>query len=190
MLSEPTQPIVLFVDDEKHVVESLKDALRRLPMTILTATSGPGALKILGATPVDVVVSDELMPEMTGTELLARVRLDYPEVVRIILTGHASIDSAIKAINEGEIYRFLSKPCKAADLAQTIFEGLSVRRLANSSRRLLDLYRSRFPNFEALERSHPGISNVPRSQDGSIFVSGSDATLAELIQEIESHLED
>ena len=190
MAAEAPPPVVLFVDDEKHVVESLKDALRRLPMTILTATSAAGALRILDATAVDVVVSDELMPKMSGTELLAEVRRLYPDVVRIVLTGHASVEGAIKAINEGEIYRFLSKPCKVADLAQTIFEAVRVRRLADSSRRLLKKYRSASRAFQELERSHPGISKVLRGDDGSILVSPTEQSLADLIRQIESHLDE
>jgi two-component system probable response regulator PhcQ len=102
---------VLFVDDEPHVTESLKRALRKEPYEVLSANSADEALEVLARQPVDVVISDEKMPGMQGSEFLAVVCKQYPETIRIIMTGHGSIEAAIRAINEGEIYRFLTKPC-------------------------------------------------------------------------------
>lgn len=181
-------PVVLFVDDEKHVVESLRDALRRMPFLILTATSGEGALKILRATAVDVVVSDERMPSMTGTELLAKVRELYPDSVRIVLTGHATLEVAIKAINEGEVYRFLSKPCKAVDLAQTIQEGLRLKRLERSSRELLRRYRSE--RMSQRRSREPVAVEAPPLEDeeGVFFIEELEQPVDDLIREIEEQL--
>jgi two-component system probable response regulator PhcQ len=69
---------------------------------------------------VDVVISDEKMPGMSGSEFLSLVRQEYPDTIRIILTGYGSLESAIRAINEGEIYRLFTKPCNVIDLAITI----------------------------------------------------------------------
>jgi two-component system probable response regulator PhcQ len=111
---------ILFVDDDPNILLAMKRALQHEPFQIFAVTSAKEALNLLQNKQVDVVVSDEKMPGMSGTEFLAIVHAQHPEVVRIILTGHASIDSYVNAINEGEIYRFLLKPCSPALIALTI----------------------------------------------------------------------
>jgi EAL domain-containing protein (putative c-di-GMP-specific phosphodiesterase class I) len=119
---------LLLVDDDPSVIQALKRALRgRVPWTVLTANSARDALEILGREPVDAIVSDERMPEMLGSELLSRVRDACPRTVRIILTGEASFESAIRAINDAEIYRFLSKPCTTDDLIACVEGGIRAR---------------------------------------------------------------
>jgi two-component system probable response regulator PhcQ len=98
----------------------LKDAFSREPYNILCADSAEEALPILAREQVDVVISDEKMPGMSGSEFLSLVRQEYPDTIRIILTGYGSLESAIRAINEGEIYRLFTKPCNVIDLAITI----------------------------------------------------------------------
>ncbi len=174
---------VLFVDDEPHVVAGLRDAMRKGPYDILTATSGEEAMKTLIDHHVDVVVSDEQMPNMTGSQLLAIVRRKYPYMVRIILTGHASLEAAIRAINEGEVYRFLTKPCNPVDLAFTIQQGLQIRDLTRESSRLLSKVRHQKTLLRALEEQHPGISRVETDERGAIVIE--DADVEALIREIE-----
>ena len=118
---------VLFVDDEPKVTRAIKHTLRKENYEILSAVSAQEALGILERESVDVVVSDEQMPGMSGSELLARVCREYPDTVRIILTGQASLEAAVRAINEGEIYRFLEKPCDAEELATAIRQALQQR---------------------------------------------------------------
>jgi len=86
---------VLIVDDEPHVTEGLKRVLRKEPYEILTASSANQALSILDREAIDVVISDDKMPGMSGSELLSIVSLDYPDTIRIMLTGHASLDKFI-----------------------------------------------------------------------------------------------
>jgi response regulator RpfG family c-di-GMP phosphodiesterase len=104
------------VDDEPLITTTLKRVLRKEPYDICTANSGAEALQILARKPVDVIVSDERMPGMSGSEFLAVARQQYPDTARIILTGQANLEAAIRAINEGAICRFLTKPCKEDDL--------------------------------------------------------------------------
>ncbi|HXG18064.1 MAG TPA: hybrid sensor histidine kinase/response regulator [Methylomirabilota bacterium] len=118
------QPCVLLVDDEPLITTTLKRVLRKEPYDICTANSGAEALQILARKPVDVIVSDERMPGMSGSEFLAVARQQYPDTVRIILTGQANLEAAIRAINEGAICRFLTKPCKEDDLTFAINEAL------------------------------------------------------------------
>ena len=122
-------PTVLFVDDEPDVIEGLKRGFRKLPYNLLWAYSGREAVEILSNEPVDVLVADEMMPEMGGSELLAYARKHHPGILRIMLTGHASVTSAMNAIYDGWVYQYLHKPCNAADLASAIYNGLLLQSL-------------------------------------------------------------
>lgn len=115
---------VLFVDDEPLVTEALKRSLSEEEYKILTANSADEALDILAREPVDVVVADEKMPGMSGSEFLAAVCQEHPDTIRIMLTGQASLEAAVRSINEGEIYRFLTKPWNKDNLAITIRQAL------------------------------------------------------------------
>ena len=175
---------VLFVDDEPRVTKGLKHTLFQENYEILTANSGPEALEILRRESVDVVVSDEKMPGMSGTLLLSVIRRDYPNTVRIMLTGQASLEVAVQAINQGEIYRFLMKPCNGADLAITIHQALQQRELLKESRKLLKMSRTQSELLKKMEAAHPGITEVKRDAAGAIVIDDPTEYIAELIQEI------
>ena len=100
-------PVVLLLDDEPNVTAGLKRALHSEPWKILTAATTGGAFDILSREAVDVVVSDERMPGMSGSQFLSEVRKKYPHTIRMILSGQADLEAAVRAINEGEVYRFL-----------------------------------------------------------------------------------
>jgi two-component system probable response regulator PhcQ len=123
----PARPRVLFVDDEKLVLEGLRDSLRRYPFEIYSATSPDQGFEILSSVDIDVVVSDERMPGMTGSEFLALVCEMYPETVRIILSGQESPDAGDRSLYEAEVFRFVRKPCLAGKLAEVITEALRSR---------------------------------------------------------------
>jgi DNA-binding NtrC family response regulator len=163
-------PIVLLVDDEPNVTTALKRRLRNESYEIVTASSGREALAILERQDVDLIVSDEQMPGMRGSELLAIVNQRYPETIRMILTGHASLDAAIRAINEGEIYRFFLKPCNEVDLVVSIRHALEQKRLERENRRLERQVRRATSLLEALERDNPGISNLEVDDDGAVVI--------------------
>lgn len=105
-----TQRVLLIVDDEENILRALGRLLRRDGYTLLAASSGPQALEILGQHPVGVIVSDQRMPGMTGSEFLERAKELRPESVRIMLSGYTDLQSVTDAINRGAIYRFLTKP--------------------------------------------------------------------------------
>ncbi|MEO8223696.1 MAG: HD domain-containing phosphohydrolase [Gammaproteobacteria bacterium] len=129
---------VLFVDDEPNVLEGIRRQLGR-KVALEVATSGADGLRILqDAGPFAVVVSDMRMPGMSGSQFLAKVRELCPDTVRIILSGQSDMESTIAAVNEGQIYRFMIKPC-AADLLWTVVEsGLKQFRLVNAERDVLE----------------------------------------------------
>ena len=161
---------VLIVDDEPAITDMLKDVLSREPYGILSAGSAEEAFPILAREKVDVVISDEKMPGMSGSEFLTVVRKQYPDTIRIILTGHGSLESAIRAINEGEIYRFFTKPCNVFDLAVTIRQALQQKELMRESQRLLRIVRRQYTFIEALEKQYPGITKVKRDARGGIII--------------------
>lgn len=120
---------VLFVDDEPGITQSIKRALRKEPYEIITANSAEEALELLKQHRASVVVSDEKMPKVSGSEFLSAVRREYPDTVRMLFTGYASLETATRALNAGEVFRFLKKPCNEIDLAIAIRQGLQHRRL-------------------------------------------------------------
>jgi EAL domain-containing protein (putative c-di-GMP-specific phosphodiesterase class I)/CheY-like chemotaxis protein len=121
------RPTVLFVDDEPGVTDGFRATMRRQPFRVLTANSAREARQVLAHTAVDVVVSDEQMPETPGSVLLSEVRAEYPEISRIILTGQASLEATIAAINDAAVFRFLTKPCSPPELAACIKDALALQ---------------------------------------------------------------
>lgn len=183
-------PTVLFVDDEPHVTQALKRALHKEPYAILCAASAEEALDLMARQPVDVVISDELMPGMVGSEFLALVYRKYPDIMSIMLTGHANLEVALRAINEGHVYRFLTKPCNELELRLTIRQAVQQRLLATESRRLLRKVRRQRMTLQELEREHPGISRLNRDGAGTIVIDDARYDVDNLIEQIHAELED
>lgn len=170
---------VLFVDDDPNVTAAVIRSQRKEPYKAISARSADEALEILARENIDVVVSDEQMPGMLGSELLSIVAQKHPQTVCIILTGHANIESAIRAINEGHIYRFLTKPCHEADLAQTIHQALEYKELVETSQRLLRENKHQAEILAGLERQHPGITQLKKSHSGSLIIDDDNAEAGE-----------
>jgi len=101
---------VLFVDDEERVLRCLKGGLLEEPYKSLFASSGKEALEILEQNEVQVIVTDMRMPEMGGLELLKTVKEEYPHIIRMVLSGYTQVTTLLTAINQGEIFRFITKP--------------------------------------------------------------------------------
>lgn len=133
------KPTVLFVDDEPELLDGIRLSLRK-SFDVVTAGSGPEGLELLAADEGDIlaVVSDMRMPQMSGAEFLTTVRNLHPDLPRILLTGQADLESAIAAVNEAKIFRFLSKPCPPDTLRETLDEALEHARLRTVERDLLD----------------------------------------------------
>jgi CheY-like chemotaxis protein len=123
-IREARRAVVLLVDDEPHVIEGLRLALRTRPFDIVAAASGLDALRVLEGMRVDVVVSDDCMPGISGSDLLALVRQSAPATIRIMLTGNATLDATSRAINEGGAFGFLTKPCDSRVLCAMIEQAL------------------------------------------------------------------
>ena len=124
-MSEPTR--ILFVDDEENILKALRRLFRRQPWQQEFVASGKEALALWDEQgPFDVVISDHRMPTMTGAELLREVRTRHPDSVRIILSGYADFQSVLDAVNEGSIYKFLTKPWEDEVLLQTVREAVEL----------------------------------------------------------------
>ena len=120
------RPIVLCVDDEPNVLEALYRELRKDGYNILLAASAEEALEVMRSNPVDVIVSDELMPGMSGNSLLQWIKEDYPGTVRIMLTGHyAESEVTLGAINRAEVFRLLPKPWGEEELRGAVREAVT-----------------------------------------------------------------
>jgi two-component system, probable response regulator PhcQ len=129
---------VLLVDDDENLLHRLVRSLRGQPYQVYTAKSGEEARWVLKRQSIDVVVADEQIPELSGTDLLAWVADYFPEVMRILLTGHASVATALRAINKGGVFRFFTKPCKESELAAAIRQALEQGDEMRPARRLLE----------------------------------------------------
>lgn len=121
-MNKPDRPPILLIDDEPEILQSLKGLLRR-EFTLHTAESGEQALEILEREPIHVVMTDQRMPEMTGTQLMAKVKKKFPDAVRIIFTGYADIKAVVDAINTGGLYRYLTKPWDPDELVQVLHQA-------------------------------------------------------------------
>ncbi|MES0874765.1 response regulator [Sinimarinibacterium thermocellulolyticum] len=118
---------VLFVDDEPRVLTTMR-VLFRAQYQVFTAEGGAQALELLKTQPVDVIVSDQRMPGMTGIELLRAARELNPNAMRILLTGYSDLNAIIGSINEGEIFRFVSKPWANEELTTTVARAVAAAR--------------------------------------------------------------
>src|SRR5471030_200357 len=110
---------ILYVDDEENNLFSFKDTFR-IKYHVHTAISGEDALKVLETKPVQIIITDQRMPEMTGVEFLEKVLVKYPEPMRILLTGYADMGAVVDAVNKGKIFHYLAKPWNEEELDLTI----------------------------------------------------------------------
>ena len=128
---------LLVVDDEVNILHSLYD-LFRLDYKVYTARSGPEAMRILEENEVHVVMTDQRMPEMTGTEFLAQVKRLYPDVIRLVFTGYADVRAVVDAINEGNVYRYITKPWEPEELKTIIAQAMEQHALLMERKRLVE----------------------------------------------------
>lgn len=132
---------ILVVDDEPDNLALLERVLRR-EHTIFTANSGAEALELLDNAEVDMIISDQRMPNMTGAELLGEAYIRNPNQVRILLTAYSDVKDIIQAINAGHIYQYLGKPWDPDELKLTVRRALESYQLQLDNRRMLTEYRS------------------------------------------------
>lgn len=127
---------LLLVDDEQNILAALRRLLRRDPYHLLTATSGQEGLDVLAGHAVDVIVSDQRMPGMLGADFLRKARLLYPQTMRIMLSGYTELQAVTDAVNEGAIFKFLTKPWDDQQLRGHIAEAFRLKGIDDDNARL------------------------------------------------------
>ena len=133
---DTAQHTVLCLDDEPNILQALKRLLRKEGYQMLFASNGEEAFKLLEEHEVHLIISDQRMPQMSGTEFLAAVKQKYPDVLRVILTGYTDVDSITESINKGHIYKFFLKPWNDHNLKLEIRQALEQYDLIKANRKL------------------------------------------------------
>jgi FixJ family two-component response regulator len=134
-LHKPPRTLLL-VDDEPNILAALKRLVRRDGYQVFSASGGKEGLELLAQHKIDVIVSDQRMPGMTGVEFLRTVKTQYPDTVRIVLSGFTELQSVTDAVNEGAIYKFLTKPWEDQQLRDHIAEAFQHKEMADENHRL------------------------------------------------------
>lgn len=169
---------VMIVDDEPSILKSLKRSLAQCDYQIDCFCDPDQALVSANHNAYDLVISDQRMPRMNGTELLTRLKCLQPECVTILLTGHSDSSTLMDAINKAHVYRFLTKPWNDEELIQLIADAICYGEEQTATQRLAD--KARVNNgsmtrhrayMRELEAKYPGITRVERDENGAIILN-------------------
>ena len=153
MTNDDNRPTIIIVDDEEMVLTSLSSFLAlETEYHVETFTAATKALEYVESNDIDLVISDYLMPEMDGITFLAEVRKLRPEVPRIILTGYADKENAIKAINEVGLYQYLEKPWDNEDILIVLRNGLEKLQLMKKLQTKIDEINKAYADLQGLHR--------------------------------------
>jgi DNA-binding NtrC family response regulator len=161
---------ILIVDDEENILNSVSRVLRRGYYQIFTAKRGEEGLALLKHHDIHMVISDQKMPGMSGIDFLKQVKSDYPQIVTIMLTGHADIEIAMNAINDAGVYKFILKPWDDYDLKITVRRALEALELVCERDSLMQQVKAQDALLGDLEKEFPGIRNIEHDEDGSIIM--------------------
>lgn len=171
---------VLCVDDEINILNALKRLFRKEGFRILTTSSGYDALKLLQDNPVHMIISDQRMPEISGTELMAKVKESYPDVIRIILTGYTDVDTITESINKGHIYKFFLKPWNDQSLVLEIRQALEQYDLVQTNKAL---HQKVLEQNEALRQVNDKLENLVKERNREVEIQNQALTLSHAILE-------
>lgn len=174
---------ILCVDDEANILASLQRLFRKLDCKVLTATSGENGLSILKQEPVTMVLSDERMPNMKGSEFLGHAKELAPDSIRILLTGYADVTSAITAVNQAGLFRYVTKPWDDIDLLATVRAGFAQYELIQRNRQLEEQTRRQNEELAALNQTLE-----QRVTDRTISLEGHNEELQKLYDLLEKDL--
>ncbi len=152
-LKDETTPGILFVDDEVQILKALSRLFRQEPVQVYTANSASEALALLDRESIQLVMSDQRMPEIPGVDFLQSVRERWPEVIRIMLTGYTEMNVAVQAINQGEIHRLVTKPWNDEELRATVRQALDTYFMRRELDRLNNLTKQQNRELEDLNHT-------------------------------------
>ncbi len=183
-MSDESKAVVLAVDDEKNVLSAIVRTLRTLEVEIITADCGDAALKAMSKKNVDVILTDMRMPGMTGAEFLIEAKKLQPHSQRILLTGYSDMESAIKAINEGGISSYLSKPWQGEHLREVVTRAIRVARLESENERLVEENAKHTEDLVALN-----MALEEKLENGTHELEAANAMLNETVEQLETSYE-
>ena len=165
-----SQPKILLVDDSQSILKALRRTFALEDFNVTCASSAAEALAVLAKNDIDIIISDENMPGVSGTVLLQQARELFPSVIRMMLTGATDIEVAKNAINQGAIWRFFTKPWDDFELMTSVKQALKVRDLERENDRLKVSLRHQTELLRNLEEEYPGIADKRVSSDGAIII--------------------
>jgi len=168
---DPESYTLLFVDDEANVLRALERIFFEESYNILTASCGENALSVMESHHVQLVISDFVMPGMTGAELLRAIKNRWPETIRIMLTGYADIQAIMGAVNEGAVYKFITKPWNDDDLRLTVSLALQQYELVRENKKLKDIaktQRERLADYSRLFDEYRGVLGSVLTMEGVV----------------------
>ena len=151
---------LLIVDDEPAILKALQRIVRDEGYKVITALDGEEALRLVASETVDVVLSDMDMPGMSGLDLMVRLRRNHPSAVRLLLTGRGTLAAAVGAINDGEVYRFMTKPWDIDELREVLRQAAARAMKNRADVQVSESAGERTARLASLEREHPGITQV------------------------------
>jgi len=140
---------ILYVDDESNNLVGFTSLFRR-HFNVHTASSAKEGIKILREHPIEVIITDQRMPEMTGVQFLEAIMPDYPDTMRLILTGYTDIEAIISSINCGHVFRYFTKPWEENEMRQTIETAVCIYRLNQENQALLQVLQEKIKNQQKM----------------------------------------
>ncbi len=162
---------VLLVDDEVSVLHAVRRVFSRSKIVKLIAVEDHfEAMEVVAEQDVGLVISDQRMPGMTGLEFLSWVNATHPRIVKIIMTGDTDIQTAVQAINDIGVYKFIRKPWNNDDLYWTVIRALEMVQMKQENRELMAELDEKDRCLQRYERLYPGITSLKRDADGAIVI--------------------
>lgn len=162
---------ILIVDDEVNILNTLGRLLRDPQREIHTAGSAPQALeKLKDLRGVDLVISDNKLPDISGIDFLIKVKQLYPDTIRMLITGYPDLESVIRAINSGQVYRFITKPWENEELKLIVKQALDYYDVVRDNRALLKIAKEQAETLAAVQKKYPQISKSDFDKTGIYII--------------------
>ncbi|RJP78996.1 MAG: response regulator [Desulfobacteraceae bacterium] len=151
---------ILVVDDEQAILDLAANTLEKYDYQVITAGSGEEGLDMLIRHPVDLIISDQRMGGISGIEFLKIVKKEYPNIITIMLTGFAETETAMRAVNEAGIYKFIVKPWNIADFRNTVERALDLHHLISEKDALMKKLALQKKILQKIQKEYPDITRL------------------------------
>jgi DNA-binding NtrC family response regulator len=163
--------VVLIVDDEENILSTLSRVLRAEDREIhIAGCIQDGLVKLKELGDIDLVISDNKLPDGTGVDFLVKVRQSHPDSIRMLITGYPDLESAIGAINKGQVYRFIPKPWENEELKLTVKQALDYGDVLRDNRILLNIAKQQAELLQGLEKKYPAARNEEFDKMGRYII--------------------